>query len=408
MKVKNIMFSGVMAAILGATAAQAADDTATVQLISKKYADRALQHKLTTAEGSNVTLGEVTEDGTQAISVDLSAYATNTAVTDAISNAVTSDTGVVKTAIDGVQDDVDALDEKVGDLPNGTTATNIVEYIDAKTADIASDEALGQLTTRVDTAEGEIDALQISLAEGGATANAIAAALTAGQNAQSDVDAVEKSLADNGTIAKANAAAVKSEVDAALDLKADASALNNYRTSANQDLIDNEIKASITDITEDNGVIDTKVGALETALDGRLDTLEQTANALGTTYAAKSIEATVQTNTNDIATLKAIDHSKYAVATEVEATYATKEALETVKATADAAATKDTVNAIDGRLTTAEGEIDALQQAADTYATKAEITDAKYMSGVGQAAGQYVVNFDADGNATYTAITIVE
>ena len=367
MKVKNIVFSGVMAAILGATGAHAAEGDQ-IQLISKTYADNNLQAKLTQANnaGDNVT---ISADGK--IGVNLTNYATTSAVDTAISNAVTSDTGVIKTVIDDVKADVDALDGKVGELPTSGdyAAATIVEYINKKTTGIATNAALGELQTAVNTAKDDIDALELKVGndtvanqitaaiasevsrsngayaakslegivtsqgekittleaqfgETGATTQAIAAAKAAAEAAQADVDAVEKSLADNNTIAKANAAAVKTEVQSALDLKADASALNNYRTSADQDGIDDAIKASITDITKDNGVIDTKVGKLETALDARLDTLE------------------------------AIDHS--------------------------------------------------------TFATKQEITDAKYVSGVGQAAGQYLINFDANGNATYTAITIVE
>lgn len=360
MKVKNIVFSGVMAAILGATGAHAAEGDQ-IQLISKTYADNNLQAKLTQANnaGDNVT---ISADGK--IGVNLTNYATTSAVDTAISNAVTSDTGVIKTVIDDVKADVDALDGKVGELPTSGdyAAATIVEYINKKTTGIATNAALGELQGDVDaleskvgndtvanqitaaiasevsrsngayaakslegivTSQGEkITTLEAQFGETGATTQAIAAAKAAAEAAQADVDAVEKSLADNNTIAKANAAAVKTEVQSALDLKADASALNNYRTSADQDGIDDAIKASITDITKDNGVIDTKVGKLETALDARLDTLE------------------------------AIDHS--------------------------------------------------------TFATKQEITDAKYVSGVGQAAGQYLINFDANGNATYTAITIVE
>ena len=367
MKVKNIMFSGIMAAILGATAAQAAD-SAPVQLISKKYADRELQAKV--VPGANIAIAD---DG-----------------------KTISATGLVTQS---------SYDAKIGE-------------IEQKLSGAATSGNLESLTTRV----GDVEA---SLAENGETANKIAAALAAGQNAQSDVDAVEKSLTDNNTIEKANNAAVKTEVNAALALKADVSALNDYRTSADQDIIDNEIKGSITAITQDGGVIDTKVGALETTLDGRLDTLEQTA----TTYATKDevnakvaqsdyntkVAELVQADTTNLTEAKSYAEEKATAAETAAKTYADGlntamdervDVLEAIDHTKFAE--KTTVEAIDGRLTTAEGEIDALQEATDTYATKQQITDAKYMSGVGQAAGQYVVNFDDQGNATYTAITIVE
>lgn len=59
--------------------------------------------------------------------------------------------------------DVDGkISAVVGEIPaDGEGAAQTVrQYIDAKTSGIASDEALSQLTERVGTAEGEIDALQ--------------------------------------------------------------------------------------------------------------------------------------------------------------------------------------------------------------------------------------------------------
>ena len=66
MKIKNIAFTGFMAAILGATAAQAADP---VQLISKTYADRELQAKLTNAANAGAGIA-ISTDGK--ISADMS------------------------------------------------------------------------------------------------------------------------------------------------------------------------------------------------------------------------------------------------------------------------------------------------------------------------------------------------
>lgn len=63
--------------------------------------------------------------------------------------------------------------------------------IDANASDISG------LKTRMDTAEGDIAALEESLAEGGATANAIADAKKAGTDAQASVDALEPRVKAN-------------------------------------------------------------------------------------------------------------------------------------------------------------------------------------------------------------------
>ena len=82
----------------------------------------------------------------------------------AINNA---ETGILKQAKDytdtevgKVQDAVDALDEKVGALPEGADATSVVDYIDKKTANIASDETVGALADRVTQAETDIDNIE--------------------------------------------------------------------------------------------------------------------------------------------------------------------------------------------------------------------------------------------------------
>lgn len=55
---------------------------------------------------------------------------------------------------------VEALETYVGTIPEGATSTNVVAYVQEKTSGIATSENLEELTGRVTTAEGEIDALQ--------------------------------------------------------------------------------------------------------------------------------------------------------------------------------------------------------------------------------------------------------
>lgn len=143
--------------------------------------------------------------------------------------------GYTDTEVAKVQGEVDALEELVGTIPEGATATDIVGYVQEKTAGIATDVALGELTDRVTDAEkaiediekdylveadktallGKIDAkaaqvdlnaatdritsLENANKEGGAVATAIAtaqsaaeAAQGAAEAAQGDVDALEE------------------------------------------------------------------------------------------------------------------------------------------------------------------------------------------------------------------------
>ena len=63
--------------------------------------------------------------------------------------------GYTDTEVAKVQGEVDALEELVGTLPEDTDATTVVEYIDAKTADIASGTAVNGIDNRVKTIEGD-------------------------------------------------------------------------------------------------------------------------------------------------------------------------------------------------------------------------------------------------------------
>ena len=56
--------------------------------------------------------------------------------------------------------DIDALETYVGTIPETATATNIVAYVQEKTAGIATDAALSELTGRVTQAEADIDAIE--------------------------------------------------------------------------------------------------------------------------------------------------------------------------------------------------------------------------------------------------------
>lgn len=88
---------------------------------------------------------------------------TGNAVTAAVYSADGRKLTLTKGATYMTSADVDAkIKAYVGEIPNdaeGNTQT-AKQYIDKKTEGIASDEALNALTERVETAEGEIDALQ--------------------------------------------------------------------------------------------------------------------------------------------------------------------------------------------------------------------------------------------------------
>lgn len=63
-------------------------------------------------------------------------------------------------AAQAAQKDVDDLEKLVGTLPEGTSAKDVVDYVNIKTAGIATDAALAELQGQLTTAQGAIDAIE--------------------------------------------------------------------------------------------------------------------------------------------------------------------------------------------------------------------------------------------------------
>lgn len=71
-----------------------------------------------------------------------------------------ADAATAKAAADAAQGEVDALETLVGTLPEGTTATSVVEYVNKKTEGIATDAALGELNSQVSGLQTAVQNIQ--------------------------------------------------------------------------------------------------------------------------------------------------------------------------------------------------------------------------------------------------------
>lgn len=229
MKVKNIMFSGVMAAILGTTGAHAAISVASQGYVDSKVgevatsvstletnvageaslreaADTALQTQIT-ANATGVSEAKAaaakaltdanaytdTEVGkvnakfadyttTDALNTKLNDYATTAALTaeetarkeadqvatQALANVYTKEQANAAFDAAGSADDaLTAAKAYTDELANGQVKTNkeSIESINTTLGTMATSETVTTLTTRVGTAESDIDALQAKDAE---------------------------------------------------------------------------------------------------------------------------------------------------------------------------------------------------------------------------------------------------
>lgn len=71
-----------------------------------------------------------------------------------------ADAATAQAAAEAAQGDVDALETYVGTIPEGATATNVVAYVQEKTAGIATEGAMTELGNRVGVVEGKVATIE--------------------------------------------------------------------------------------------------------------------------------------------------------------------------------------------------------------------------------------------------------
>lgn len=236
-------------------------------------------------------------------------------------------------AADAAQGDVDDLVAYVGTFTASEGVDTVVEYIDAKTANIASDETVGALDERLTQAETDIDNIEkdyLKTADKTELSDAIGAETTRATGVEAglrtDVDAIKGDY-----LKAADKEALQTQIDTIMN-NPDAEGAINSINEFTQYVADHGTIAEgfRTDIDKNKTDIAAEVkraGEAESALSGRLDTLE------------------------------AIDHDAY-----VAADTALKNELTTeIGKKADASALTSAVETLEGADTEMSGRLDALE-----------------------------------------------
>lgn len=299
----------------------------------------------------------------------------------------------------------------VGTIPETATATDIVSYVQEKTSGIATNAALTELTGRVSTAEGEIDALQAAIADGGSVANAIAAAKKAGDDAKSAADAAQATANSKTTMAEVEAKnyATKAEAQGYADAKdSDISAAKAAADAAQADVdalegkvgtvpADKTVVQMISDAqaaaTYDDTALKGRISANETAIatlngTGEGSVSKQVADAVASIVAdapeayntlkeisdwisshasdAASMNSQINTNKTDIANLTALVGSLPETATSDTVVGYIDEAIAALQIgdyakVADLTAAVDRIGTAEGKITTLEGKVKAIE-----------------------------------------------
>lgn len=174
------------------------------------------------------------------------------------------------------------LEDYVGTIPAGATATNIVAYVQEKTSGIATNTALSELTDRVSTAEGEIDALQASIADGGSVANAIADAKKAGTDAAAAAAAAQATANSKTTMAEVEAKDYATKTEAQGYANAKDSAISAAKAAADAAQADvDALEIKVGTVPENKTVVQMIAEAQaaatydDTALKGRVSNIEK-------------------------------------------------------------------------------------------------------------------------------------
>lgn len=221
---------------------------------------------------TGMTSVEVTGDGN----------AITAAVYDAAGRKLTLTKGATYMTAADVDGKISTAVGALGSDAEGNAYANVKAYVDAKTSGIATDAALTELKGRVSTAEGEIDALQAAIADGGSVANAIADAKKAGTDAAADAAAAQATANSKTTMAEVEAKnyATKTEAQGYANAKDTAiSAAKAAADAAQADVDALEIKVGT--VPENKTVVqmiaDAQAAATydDTALKGRVSNIEK-------------------------------------------------------------------------------------------------------------------------------------
>ena len=218
------------------------------------------------------------------------------AVADGKAVAAKSAADAAQAAADAAQGEVDALETYVGVIPEGATATDIVGYVQEKTAGIATEGAMTELGNRVTQAEKDIDAIEADYLK-----------VADKTELQGNIDAVVEDVAEivEDYLTSADKTELQGKIDAKVaqtaydtkvaeikdttdslqtqintimnnpDAEGAINSINEFtQYVADHGTIADGMRADINKNKEDIAAMDTAYKAADTEIKGRLDVLE--------------------------------------------------------------------------------------------------------------------------------------
>lgn len=270
----------------------------------------------------------------------------------------------------GAQSAVDNLKAYVGTIPEGAVSTDVVSYVNEKTAGIATDASLGELKKRVDTAEGDIKTAKSDITALQGRADAVEGKVTTlvGDDAGKSVRAIANEELTKQLIPE-NA---KESLDTLQEIAAwiqkhpdDASAMNAAIDALKTKVGDipegataTTIVAYIKELVDAEKV---RATGVESGLDTRVKAVEAKLGD-GEGSVAKQIEAAVKVETDARTAADGVLEGKITTAQG-----AADKAQGDVDALKASKADQTALDAVAGRVTTVEGKVKTLEGASHTH-----------------------------------------
>lgn len=311
---------------------------------------------------------------------------TNTAAITKLNGDAKTDGSVAKAVADakaGLETKISAADSKaaaaqtaadnlkayVGTIPEGAVSTDVVSYVNEKTAGIATDASLSALTKRVDAAEGKVTAAEGNITKLSGRADAVEGKVTtlvgedAGKSARTIAnEELTKQLVPEGAKESLDtlqeiAAWIQKHPDDASAMNAAISALETKVGDIPEGATSTTIVAYIKELVDVEKV---RATGAEGGLDTRVKAVEAKLGS-GEGSVAKQIEAAVKVETDArVAVDSALDGKITTAQGAADKAQSDVNALKDVVASKAAAAD---VTALTTRVTAAEKDVDDLQAA---------------------------------------------
>lgn len=270
----------------------------------------------------------------------------------------------------GAQSAVDNLKAYVGTIPEGAASTDVVSYVNEKTAGIATDASLGALKKRVDTAEGDIKTAKGDITALQGRADAVEGKVTAlvgedaGKSARTIAnEELTKQLIPEGAKESLDtlqeiAAWIQKHPDDASAMNAAIEALKTKVGDIPEGATATTIVAYIKELVDAEKV---RATGVESGLDTRVKTVEAKLGD-GDGSVAKQIEAAVKVETDARTAADGVLEGKITTAQgAADKAQGDVDALKTSKADQTA------LDAVAGRVTTVEGKVKTLEGASHTH-----------------------------------------